>query len=65
MADHRDDDSRRGSIEFYHRPVMVEEILATLADIPGGVVLDATVGGGGHAEAILEFRVDLRIIGLD
>jgi 16S rRNA (cytosine1402-N4)-methyltransferase len=44
---------------------MVEEVLAALADVPGGVVLDATVGGGGHAEAILEFRVDFRVVGLD
>ena len=65
MADHRDDDSGRGPIGFHHQPVMVEEVLAALADVPGGVVLDATVGGGGHAEAILEFRVDLRVVGLD
>ena len=44
---------------------MVEEVLAALADVPGGVVLDATVGGGGHAVAILEFRADLRVVGLD
>jgi 16S rRNA (cytosine1402-N4)-methyltransferase len=65
MTDHRDDDSGRGPTGFHHQPVMVEEVLAALADVPGGVVLDATVGGGGHAEAILEFRVDLRVVGLD
>jgi len=65
MADHRDYDSGRWPTGFHHQPVMVEEVLAALADVPGGVVLDATVGGGGHAEAILEFRVDLRVVGLD
>jgi hypothetical protein len=38
---------------FPHLPVMVREVAALLAPIPAGVVLDATVGGGGHARAIL------------
>ena len=36
-----------------HQPVLVEEVLRGLALQPGAVVLDATVGLGGHAEAIL------------
>lgn len=44
---------------------MVAEVLEALAGIPPGVVLDATVGGGGHAEAILESRSDLNVVGLD
>ena len=50
---------------FEHRPVMVAEVLEALADVPSGVVLDATVGGGGHAEAVLATRGDLRVIGID
>ena len=50
---------------FEHRPVMVAEVLKALADVPSGVVLDATVGGGGHAEAVLAMRGDLRILGID
>ena len=38
---------------FEHRPVMRDEIVAVFADVPAGTVLDATLGGGGHAEAIL------------
>lgn len=37
-----------------HSPVMVKEVLAHLALRPGDVVVDATVGGGGHAQAALE-----------
>src|SRR4029079_9595207 len=36
-----------------HRPIMVAEILATLAPRPGAVAFDCTLGYGGHAEAIL------------
>jgi 16S rRNA (cytosine1402-N4)-methyltransferase len=37
-----------------HTPVMVEEVLQALAVQPGGRYVDCSVGGGGHAEAILE-----------
>ena len=52
-------------LDFEHRPVMVPEVLDALQGAPPGTVLDATVGGGGHAEAILEGRPDLRVVGLD
>ena len=38
---------------FAHQPVMVDEIVALIAEVPSGEMLDATVGGGGHAEAVL------------
>jgi 16S rRNA (cytosine1402-N4)-methyltransferase len=50
---------------FSHLPVMVDEVVALLAPVPPGVVLDATVGGGGHAAAILTAHPHLRLIGLD
>ena len=37
-----------------HTPVMVQEVLHALAVQPGGRYVDCSVGGGGHAEAILE-----------
>lgn len=50
---------------FEHAPVMRDEIVDAFRDVPAGVVLDATLGGGGHAEAILESRADLRVLGVD
>ena len=50
---------------FSHAPVMVEEIGALFASVPAGLVLDATVGGAGHAAALLRARTDLSLLGLD
>ncbi len=49
-----------------HRPIMVEEVLDCLRPAAGDVAVDCTLGGGGHASAILE-RVGPtgRLIGLD
>ncbi len=50
---------------FEHRPVMVDEVVDALATVPPGVLVDATVGGGGHAAALLEAHPDLVLVGLD
>ena len=64
--DHRDDHRGDDDVEaFDHEPVMRDEIVVTFRDVPAGVVLDATLGGGGHTEALLDSRADLRILGLD
>ncbi len=49
-----------------HRPIMVEEVLRCFRPRAGDVAVDCTLGGGGHARAILE-RVQPggRLIGLD
>jgi 16S rRNA (cytosine1402-N4)-methyltransferase len=49
-----------------HLPVMVEEVATMLAAMPGSLQIDATLGGGGHAERILEASdPDGRLLGLD
>jgi 16S rRNA (cytosine1402-N4)-methyltransferase len=49
-----------------HRPIMVEEVLRCLRPAPGDVAVDCTLGGGGHARAILErILPGGRLIGLD
>jgi 16S rRNA (cytosine1402-N4)-methyltransferase len=49
-----------------HVPVLLDEVLAYLAPRPGAVIVDATVGDGGHAEAILKRIAPAgRLIGLD
>jgi len=50
---------------FDHVPVMVDQVVELLSAVPEGVVLDATVGGGGHARALLLARNDLQVVGLD
>lgn len=50
----------------YHEPVLLEQSLAQLNLAAGAVVIDGTLGGGGHAEAILERTApDGLLIGLD
>ena len=49
----------------YHLPVMCHEVVEVLAEAPDGVVVDATVGGGGHAEALLARAPHLSLVGLD
>ena len=50
---------------FLHIPVMAEEVVELFRPVPPGVIIDATVGGGGHARRLLEARPDVRILGLD
>lgn len=51
---------------FAHVPVLKAEVLGLLLPAArGGVLVDCTLGGGGHAEAFLEADSDLIVVGLD
>lgn len=51
--------------EQTHRPVLLEESLDLLAPSSGGLIIDATLGLGGHTEAILQASPDTVVIGID
>ena len=52
--------------EFSHTPIMVSEVLSLLEPERGGVFVDGTLGGGGHAEAVLNALPDSgRLYGID
>ncbi len=49
-----------------HLPVMVAEVLTHLVTTPSGLYVDGTLGGGGHASALLSrLAVDGRVLGVD
>jgi 16S rRNA (cytosine1402-N4)-methyltransferase len=49
-----------------HLPVLAEEVISMLQPAAGSLQIDATVGGGGHTERILEASdPDGRLLGLD
>jgi 16S rRNA (cytosine1402-N4)-methyltransferase len=50
-------------VEFAHQTVLRDEVVALLAPRAGQRIIDATLGGGGHAEALLDCGAD--VIGVD
>ena len=55
-----------GEMEVGHIPVLAEEVMSMLVPAPGSLQIDATLGGGGHTERILEATdPDGRLLGLD
>ena len=55
----------RMSQAFPHEPVMAHEVVDLLSAVPPGLVLDATLGGAGHARALLEANPAITLLGLD
>jgi 16S rRNA (cytosine1402-N4)-methyltransferase len=54
-----------GPVGAAHVPVMVGEVAVWLRPRPGACLVDATLGLGGHAAALLAAAPDARLIGLD
>lgn len=50
---------------FYHRPVMLGEVIAGLDIKDGGVYFDGTLGGSGHSYAILAANPTVTLVGTD
>ena len=55
---------------FQHCPVMATEVKESIKKLPpellnGGLMIDATLGGGGHCSLLLDEFPNLRVIGLD
>jgi 16S rRNA (cytosine1402-N4)-methyltransferase len=61
MSDHHS----TAAAPFSHEPVMLAEVLAVFAPVSSGVIVDATLGGGGHTRAILEQQPAVSVLGLD
>jgi 16S rRNA (cytosine1402-N4)-methyltransferase len=54
------------NLQFQHTPVLLSQVIAGLAPRPGGRYIDGTLGGAGHAAAILEASApDGRLLGID
>ncbi len=52
-------------MRFEHQPVMVEEVVHWIGDSEPLVMVDGTLGGGGHASALLASLPSLRLVGID
>lgn len=50
---------------FEHVPVLAEAVLAGFACLPAGLLIDCTLGGGGHSALLLQANPGLRLVGLD
>jgi 16S rRNA (cytosine1402-N4)-methyltransferase len=48
-----------------HLPVLTERVVELLAPAGPGLLVDATVGLGGHAEALLREEPEFQLVGLD
>ena len=55
----------KNEAENAHQSVLLDESLRMLKPQSGGLFVDATLGLGGHTEAILESSADTRVIGID
>lgn len=52
--------------EYRHTPVLLNEAIKMINPKPGKVIVDGTLGGGGHSEAMLKNMKDKgRLIGID
>jgi 16S rRNA (cytosine1402-N4)-methyltransferase len=60
-----EDAEGESDVSFEHTTVMKDEVVAALAPEDGRVYVDATLGGGGHTEALLASAPGVRVIAFD
>ncbi|QSZ42219.1 16S rRNA (cytosine(1402)-N(4))-methyltransferase RsmH [Sulfurimonas aquatica] len=48
-----------------HIPVLYREVIATFEDIQEGIIIDCTMGYGGHSSMILESNQNIKLIAID
>lgn len=51
--------------EFVHKPVMFDEVMAVFSPVVDGIIIDGTLGGGGHSEGLLSFANGRYVLGID
>jgi 16S rRNA (cytosine1402-N4)-methyltransferase len=51
--------------DFIHHPVLAEEIVELFTGLPAGIIVDATLGGAGHARLLLNISSSYRLLGVD
>ncbi|MGL2372850.1 16S rRNA (cytosine(1402)-N(4))-methyltransferase RsmH, partial [Helicobacter pylori] len=52
-------------IENLHQSVLLQEVLQAFAPLEEGILIDCTLGLGGHSKAILSQKPHLKLIGID
>ena len=57
--------AREETIDFTHRPVLLDECIQALNIRPDGIYVDGTAGGGGHSSAIAAHLDTGRLIAID
>jgi 16S rRNA (cytosine1402-N4)-methyltransferase len=50
---------------FDHQPVMTNEVVDLFGPVSPGLIVDATLGGGGHAAALLAAHQEISVLGID
>ena len=51
--------------DFHHTPVLATTIVELFAGLNSGIIVDATLGGAGHASRLLESSPHHRVLGID
>ena len=53
------------SVDYAHSPVLVDRVVELVRTVPDGDFVDLTVGGAGHAGAVLDAHPGLTLLGVD